>query len=138
MSTNGASEKSVRLPSFDGNEAHFQIWWLRFKAYAAVMGFLQSIGETADTDLPATEATVLADPTGADLSAVVAIKNNKIAMANFTMAFSTEGLMQMICSSFSTAWPGGRGSDVVKLLHHKFKPTDTMSKVEMTMAIREI
>jgi hypothetical protein len=35
-------EKAVRLPTFDGSVEKFQIFWMRFKAYAKVYKFLQA------------------------------------------------------------------------------------------------
>lgn len=35
--------KSVRLPTFDGKHNTFQVWWVRFKAYATVYRFTQAL-----------------------------------------------------------------------------------------------
>ena len=51
---------SVRMPVFDGRHATFQVWWMRFTAFAIVHCFKAAINpEGAEEDLPATEATVI-------------------------------------------------------------------------------
>ena len=132
------SEKSVKLPSFNGEEGNFQIWWVRMRAYAGVMKFLPALGEKPDPNLPAKAATVIDETTADGKLQAKAVQENAVAMANFTMAFTTDGLMQMVFSSMSADWPEGRACDVVTNLFRKYKPQDTMSKVEMTMAIRKV
>ena len=50
-----AYEKSVRLPTFDGTEGKFQIFWMRFKAYAKVYKFASALTIGGETDLPSTD-----------------------------------------------------------------------------------
>ena len=48
-----SSEKSVKLPMFDGAPKNFQIWWMRFVAYAMVYKFNKVISKDAlDLDMP--------------------------------------------------------------------------------------
>ena len=35
--------KGVRLPVFDGTHKMFQMWWMRFTAYAVVCKFIKAI-----------------------------------------------------------------------------------------------
>ena len=48
-------QSSVKLPTFDGSTKHFAMFWMRFKAYSAVKGFLLAIQDSEDTDMPADE-----------------------------------------------------------------------------------
>eukprot|EP00957_Ditylum_brightwellii_P166325 12662058-Ditylum_brightwellii.AAC.1 len=96
MDKDKSSTKSVRLPSFDGTAKLFQMWWLRFLAYASVYGFSQSIQHAVDPDLPATEAEEINESDrGVAAAAKKAKKANAIAMASFTMAFTSESLVGM-------------------------------------------
>eukprot|EP00957_Ditylum_brightwellii_P119504 9117842-Ditylum_brightwellii.AAC.1 len=55
MEVDNMATKAVLLPTFDGTSKMFQIWWIRFKAYASMYGFMQSIGHEIDSDLPDSE-----------------------------------------------------------------------------------
>jgi hypothetical protein len=60
-----ATEKSVRLPTFDGTSKSYQFWWTRFQAYATVYEFGEALVVGGEADLPGAESTVL-DETTAD------------------------------------------------------------------------
>jgi hypothetical protein len=124
--------KSVKLPAFDGTHDGFQKWWMRFKAYARVHKFVQSIQQgTGDPDLPVADASSLSvDADVANLQ-TLAKKRNDIAMAQFTMAFTTDSDLAMIYEAESIAWPNGKASSVVDALFKKYSPQDTASLVEL-------
>jgi hypothetical protein len=48
-----ATDKTVKIPLFDGKNKNFVMWWTRFKAYAKVQKFAQALGETPEAALPA-------------------------------------------------------------------------------------
>ncbi|KAL7577788.1 hypothetical protein ACA910_010544 [Epithemia clementina (nom. ined.)] len=60
MADDNVAVKLVKMPVFDGTHATFQVWWLRFMAYATVHQFAEALDpKAAETDLPATEATAI-------------------------------------------------------------------------------
>ena len=59
-------------------------------------------------------------------------------MANFTMAFTTEGCMGMIYKAITSNWPSGLVHLVVKALFQKYKPTDMISRVEMRLRLNKV
>ena len=131
--------KTVRLPSFSGNSKDFQVWWMRFTAFATVWGFSQSVKRNTDPNLPATEDTVIADETqGPGKLQSEARKSNAVAMANLTMAFGTEALMGLIEKSKSREWPNGLACRVVERMFQKYQPEDTISKVEMRQELSKV
>jgi hypothetical protein len=80
---------SVRLPLFDGQHKNYQIWWTRFIAYASVHQFTQALKTGGEmTIMPARDDTVV-DPT-THPAVAKAKKRNAIAMANLSMAFTSE------------------------------------------------
>eukprot|EP00957_Ditylum_brightwellii_P119465 9114749-Ditylum_brightwellii.AAC.1 len=125
MDKDTSSTKSVRLPSFDSTAKLFQMWRLWFLAYASVYGFAQSVQHTADSDLPATEADEIneSDRTAA-AAAKKAKKANTIAMASFTMAFTSKSLIGMVYAAMTTDWPSGLAQKIVVALHEKFSSQD--------------
>jgi hypothetical protein len=122
--TTADSSKTIPLPTFDGESKNFQLWWTRFKAYAAVKKFDQAIKETAESSLPTVEATD--GNTTADQHA--ALERNILAIANLTMAFQTERLMNLMYKAESTDWPSGRAHIVIDLLFKKYRPNPLLVK----------
>eukprot|EP00957_Ditylum_brightwellii_P154042 11723929-Ditylum_brightwellii.AAC.1 len=92
-------------------------------AYASVFGFTQSIQRRIDWDLPETEDTVIAETnvTAAD-NAQKAKKANSIAMASFTMVFTSELLIVMVYVAMTMDCPGGLAYKIVVVLHKKHAP----------------
>lgn len=85
------------------------MFWTRFMAYAHVMRFAEGLMDTLNPNLPADDATASAlnPATAANVAAIKAWKANDLAMANFTMAFQTEQLLQLVYAASSTEWPQG-------------------------------
>ena len=52
MSANDHDSRSIRVPTFDGDEDHYQKWWMRFKVCTKLSGFSQVLIDTCETDLP--------------------------------------------------------------------------------------
>ena len=139
-STNTAADsaKSIPLPTFDGEAKNFQLWWTRFKAYAAVKRFSQAIQRAADPNLPATEGAAIDTTTAAGKAQAVALERNMLAIASLTMAFQTEGLINLMLKAETTDWPSGRAHLVVDALFMKYRPVDTISRVEMRTRLNNV
>jgi hypothetical protein len=94
------SKKSVRLPTFDGSEKQFQVWWTRFTACAAVYKFAAVLKIGGELDMPANNMDVpdTTTPEGKALAKAQAAakQQNATAMANLTMAFTSEATMGLV------------------------------------------
>ena len=123
--------KSLKLPLFDGEEKNFQIWWTRFRAYAGCHGFSSAIGTEKNSELPDREDEVLRETAAAGQRKIAARRKNLIAMANLTLAMTTEGTMTLIYEAYSDEWPSGEAYKVISALLKKYMPQDTMTKVEL-------
>jgi hypothetical protein len=86
----------VRLPTFDSTEEKFQNFWIRFKAYAKLYKFAQALRIGGESDLPNADASTIDEATDAGKRQALAKKRNEIAMANFTMAFTSEGTISLV------------------------------------------
>ena len=130
--------RSVRMPVFDGTHATFQVWWMRFTAFAIVHRFKAAISpEGAEEDLPATETTAIT--TGADGAAArAAVRWNSVAYANLSLALNSEQLVRILVAGQTTAWPSGLAWRVVQALHRRFKPADIISKIELRRMLNQI
>ena len=130
-----SSEKSVRLPTFDGKEKNFRIWWKRFTGYAGLYKFKQALVVGGEKELPAKGTDVPDTTTDAGKAEARALWRNEVAMANFAMAFTTEGLINMLDSATCNDWPDGKAHLVVEALFAKYEPKDVMSLVELQDAL---
>lgn len=128
------NDKASKLAMFDGKPEKFQLWWRRFEAYAAVHKFAEALEE--DANMPETAAEELNETE--DKKKILAKKRNDLAIAAFTMAFENEAVMSYIDAGSSPEWPKGKASLVAQALFAKYKPVDTMSKVEMRIALRKV
>jgi hypothetical protein len=132
------SETSLKLPTFDGKDANFSMFWMRFKAYAGVKGFLQALQQDPDEDMPLDEAVVL-DPNDAqEALQIAAKKRNALAVASFTMAFTTQTLMMYVQRATTEYWPGGLSHLIVRALFARYRPRDNISHVELRMMLNKV
>jgi hypothetical protein len=53
-----ASEKTVRLPTFNRSSKDHQVWWAQFTAYAAINKFAEVLTIGGESVLPTREADV--------------------------------------------------------------------------------
>ena len=130
--------KTARIPTFDGTHAKFQMWWTRMKAYAALRGYAQTLKATKERDMPQGETTAIDLSTETGKKQAAAKKRNALAMANMTMAFTSEGLMALVYQSQDSEWPGGLVHKVVALLLKKYMPKDRISRVELRTAMAAV
>lgn len=126
--------KTAKVPQFDGAESAFQLFWMRFTAYAMLQKFAACLKEDAEQALPATED----EGQGETDANKAARKRNFSAMYNFTLAFTTESLMGLLFKAQTTEWPNGKAHLVVKELFKKFRPRDTISRVELRTQLNNV
>ena len=107
-STSAETTSSIRMPVFDGKHENFLIWWTRFEAYAEVKKFARSLQEGGEDDLPQRSDVELDVNVDAKKAQYLALKRNSVAVANLAMAFTTQGLINMIASAKDNDFPGGR------------------------------
>jgi hypothetical protein len=104
-------------------------------AYATLHKFSPVLKDTAETALPATEEPV-ADETDNQKKARA---RNLTAMCNFMLAFATETLLGMIFKSMTDEWPTGLAYLVIKkALNDKYRPKDTISRVELRSMLNRV
>ena len=128
----------VILPKFDGAPKSFMIWYTRFMAYASVMKFAEAVRKTKDPNLPAKEGDAIDESTDDGKKKAAALKRNAVAMANLTMAFTTEQLIGMIYKAANDDWPSGLAYKVIESLFKKYVPQDLVSKIELRRALSAI
>ena len=49
------ASKSMKVPTFSGQAKDYEAWWMRFTAYAALVGFSGALTTTRMANLPNTE-----------------------------------------------------------------------------------
>ena len=130
--------KTLQLPTFDGEEKNFSVWWMRFQAYASVYGFDVAIKTKKEADLPGKEDEVLDETTAEGKKKMMAKKRNKIAFANLTMAFTNASTMNKVHTAKTDDWPGGLACEVIRQLHQEYQPKDRISRVEMGVRLNSV
>jgi hypothetical protein len=133
-----ASKKTVRLPTFNGSSKDYQVWWAQFTAYAAVNKFVEALTIGGEAVLLTREADVPDLTTTVGKEQAAAVKRNAIAMANLTMAFTSEATMGLLFKAKTTEWPSGWAHLVVSGLNKKYNPQDTISRVELRQRLSAI
>jgi hypothetical protein len=131
--------KTVRIPTFDGKQKNFVMWWTRFKAYARVQRFAMALEETKETALPDTESDgdTLDRALAANKPAVDALDRNERALSNLAVAFTTPAAMVHFHKAHDEEWPHGLACNVVKSLIKKFCPKDLIAGIEYETALRD-
>ena len=123
--------KFVKLPTFDGDEEKFQLWLVRFEAYATCCGFRAAVGDAPEADLPESAAFALNLDPKTDKAKVAAVNRNSVAMATLTMAMTTNKTMGALNEAKDNLWPSGVAWKVIKKLKEKNQPMDMMTAVEL-------
>jgi hypothetical protein len=59
-------------------------------------------------------------------------------MANFTMAFTSEGVMGLVYKALTTDWPSGLPTVAVQDLLKKYRPLDIVSLVELRQQMNKV
>ncbi len=133
-----AYAKSVRLPTFDGTDAEFQIFWMRFKAYAKVYKFASALKIGGEADMPASDAEVIDLTDVQGLRQEAAKKRNEIAIANFTMAITSEGTISLVYKAATADWPDGLAHLIVVAMLQRYMPQDTVTRVELRQMLNKV
>ena len=124
---------------FSLNCKNFQIWWMRFIAFATVYKFNKAISKDAlDPDMPQSEAEVLDESKDEDKKKIAVKNHNSVAMANLVMAFTSETTMGLVYKAMTPEWPNGLVHLVIKGLFKKYQPVDTVMLVELRQMLNKI
>jgi hypothetical protein len=123
-----------KLPMFDGKKDSFQVWWMKFTAYAMMMKF--TLSTTAETNLPAKEVP---DNSVVEMDAnKKARERNATALYCYTMCGTTHDAMSFIYDGQTDNWPSGLAWMIFALIQKKFRPIDNISKVEVKLQLHQI
>eukprot|EP00957_Ditylum_brightwellii_P135991 10370693-Ditylum_brightwellii.AAC.1 len=88
MSKNTERTARLQLPTFDGKDESFLVWWERFQAYAVVYSFNETLESGGKSDLHSSETTLSSDSNQLKRH-MESSKGIKVALANVIMAFTT-------------------------------------------------
>ena len=128
LSTPSADSK-VSLPTFDGSRTKYQVWWVRFSAYAQLRKFKAAFEK--EDDLPSSEDAEIDLTKDEGKKQMAAKSRNDLAIALFTLAFTTDSLLAIISGSQDNDWPGGRAWTVVEVLKARYRPDDVLAQSEL-------
>ena len=115
------SHKTMKVPTFSGENKDYQAWWMRFTAFAALMGFSAALSTTQLPNLPATEAEVTGTNGDTEEQKKARAMHNK-ARLYLILAMVKESLLFTMMQTATAAWPGGLVHEFITKLQAKFKP----------------
>ena len=127
-----------KVPTFDGDEAKYPIWWSRFSAVAKLKGFHKALLDGGDPDLPDYEDEAIDVSTAEGKRKQAAVRRNDVAISCFTMAFTTEALIGLIYKAQEDIWPNGLAYKVVEELKALYRPKDKISRVELRARLNKV
>ena len=126
------------VPTFDGSHGKFALWWKKFRAYAYLNDFGEAIQESRDPELPSSYFSSIDMSSEEGKKQFLGRKKNDLAISSFTMAFTKEGTMGIITRTVTEDWPTGLGYLVVKGLMQRYRPIDTITKVEFRQKLNRV
>jgi hypothetical protein len=135
---NDSFNRGGKIPTFDGRIQNFPTWWKKFSAYATMARIKSILKEERDLHLPEKEVSEIDETEEKGKLARLAVNRNELAMASFSIAFTTEKAMNIIYAACTENWPDGEAHLVVRELYKRYRPLDTVSKVEMRQHLSRV
>jgi hypothetical protein len=105
-------------------------------AYASVHQFTQALKTGGETNMLARDDDVVDITTHPQVAK--AKKRNTIAMANLTMAFTSETTMGLVYKAQTKEWSGGLAHLVVAALKAKYMPDDVITEVALRRMLSKV
>ena len=134
----GESSTLLKPPAFDGKRENYPMWETKYRAFAALKGFLVALQQTHEGRLPESEETELDVNNPVQKAQEKARHQNHLAVSAYTMAFTNNQLVDMIYESANDEYPGGRAYLIAKALKKKYKPSDLMTVTEKKVDLAKI
>ena len=132
-----SDDKSTVLPTFNGKDEAFQVWWTKFRAFAMVKGFVATLlGK--ETMLPPTEQAALDPIDATNQQKIKAKERNSLGMAHLLQAFKAEADMSLACETMDNDWPGGLACLTVEKPMVIHKPKDSATEVEVCTKLSQV
>ncbi len=84
-----------------------------------------------ESELPASEVTVLNENLTVDMKKIKARERNSLAMAYLLTAFKSAADVSLAYETTSNEWPAGLAHEVVNKLKEAYQPKDSVTEVEL-------
>ena len=132
-----SDNKSIVLPTFNGKDEAFQVWWTKFRAFVTAKGFVATLlGKEAK--MPSKESDAL-DPTkDADKPKIKVKERNSLGMAHLLQAFKAEADISLVHETMDSDWPGGLAYLTVEKLMAIHKPKDNVREVKVYTKLLQV
>lgn len=88
--------------------------------------------------MPASDAEVIDLTDAQGLRQEAAKKRNEIAIANFTMAITSEGTISLVYKAATADWPDGLAHLIVVAMLQRYMPQDTVTRVELRQMLNKV
>ena len=112
------STSGLRIPVLTDADNKFEIWLIRFRAYACVKGFGSVVSDAGDANMPQqyVDPDTITDKTD---KVYKALKKNDLAVAALTNAFEDDVHVNILYKTMTTTWSTGNAGEIIKMLKEK-------------------
>ena len=124
MKMGDAENKTSKLPIFNGKEASYPMWEVKFNAYATINKFIQAVSEKPELDLPKDHTVVIDTSTDVGKRQAAAKKRNQEGYTALALAFNNDSILGLLLEAQTDEWPDGLACLVIKGLHDTYKLKD--------------
>jgi hypothetical protein len=131
--------RDEKILTFDCQIQNFPTWWKKFFAYATMACIKSILKEERDLHSTEKEVSEIDETEEKGKLARLVVNRNELAMASFPIAFTTEKAMNIIYAACTeNCWPNSEAHLVVRELYKRYRPLDTVSKLEMRQHLSRV
>ena len=102
----------TKVKEFNGDEAEFPTWKVKFEAMATMKGFGEALDPNFKTEMPARFDEALNVSNNDEKKKKEALVKNNVAMSYFTMGMTGDKMLCMIEEVKTPEFPGGIACDL--------------------------
>ncbi|MGH7955290.1 MAG: hypothetical protein ACREOZ_04950, partial [Gloeomargaritales cyanobacterium] len=136
METIGSDK--AKVPGFDGKKANYESWSIRWDAFAEVEQFEEALVKGGDPKMPTSSTEIIDETNSVGKAAMKAKKQNRKAVAYYTLAFKNIRLLALVNKSKTTEWPGGLAWKIKEALTKKYRPNDIVAQAELRQRMNAV
>ena len=120
----------TKVKEFNGDEAEFPTWKVKFEAMATMKGFGEALDPNFKTEMPARFDEALNLSNNDEKKKKEALVKNNVAMSYFTMGLTGDDVLCMIEEVKTPEFPGGIACDLWTNLMEEYRPDDTIGAAQ--------
>ncbi len=132
---------NTKPPQWDGKKGDsYLMWKIKFMAHATMLGLEECYTLEFENVLLDREKGAFDLSTTEGQNHAAAVKKNKKAMMQFAISFTKVAQLNTVnrATRADPNWPTGKAHEVMTQLVKKYKPDDTMAKMEIQNTLNKL